>query len=180
MNHLGTKELRTERLLLRRFREADAEAVCNSYLNDEGFLYYAAKEPTTVEQEREILRTVEKRYADEDYYNWLITLQDGTVIGAINLRAGEDDESLEFNYAIDGRHWNRGYMTEALGAVRDFAVSELQVRLFFGGCAVENAASKHVMEKCGLHHEGTIPDGLTLKDGRHDMDVYSFVSAQER
>lgn len=180
MNHLGTRELRTERLLLRRFREADAEAVCASYLNDEGFLYYAVKEATSVEQEREILRAAEARYADADYYNWLITLKDGTVIGAINLRAGDGGESLEFNYAIDGRHCNRGYMTEALAAVRDFAVNELQVRRFFGGCAAENIASKRVMEKCGLRHEGTVADGLTLKDGYHDMNVYSFVSAQER
>ena len=76
MNHSGTVELVSERLILRRFREADAEQIFSSFLNDEGFLYYANKEPKTLEQEKEALKGIGERYNSKEYYNWLITLKD--------------------------------------------------------------------------------------------------------
>ena len=179
MNHLGTKELYSDRLILRRFRENDAEAIYNSFVNDEGFLYYANKEARTLEQEKASLQGIEERYSSKEYYNWLITLKDGTVIGAVNLRVDDYNESLEFNYAIGDRYQNMGFMTEALNAVKEFAVNELKVNRFFGGCEVNNTASKRVMEKCGLKYEGTLRSHLRLRDGYHDMMVYSFIRTRD-
>ena len=178
MNHSGTVELVSERLILRRFRESDAEQIFSSFLNDEGFLYYANKEPKTLEQEKEALKGIGERYNSKEYYNWLITLKDGTVIGAVNLRVDNAGDSLEFNYAVDSRHRNHGYMTEALNLVKDYAVNTLKARRFCGGCAVSNTASRRVMEKCGLTYERTLASHLELKDGPHDMMVYSYVSSK--
>ena len=44
MNNIGTKELKTERLVLRRFSENDAKELYEGYINQEDFLYYANKE----------------------------------------------------------------------------------------------------------------------------------------
>ena len=44
MKHLGTKELYSKRLLLRKIIEADAEEIYNGFINQEEFLYYANKE----------------------------------------------------------------------------------------------------------------------------------------
>ena len=176
MDHSGTMELHTDRLILRRFRESDAEGIYNSFVNDEGFLYYANKEARSLEQERASLIGIEEKYDSREYYNWLITLKDGTVIGAINLNVENYNESLEFNYAIDDRHRDHGYMTEALNAVKEFAVNRLNVNRFCGGCEANNLASGRVMEKCGLNYEGTLRSYLKLRDGYHDMKVYSFIN----
>ena len=178
MEHRGTAVLATDRLVLWPFRESDAEGIHASFLNDEGFLYYANKEPMTLPQEREALKGIGQRYEDPEYYNWLITLKDGTVIGAVNLRVDNAGDSLEFNYAVDSRHRNHGYMTEALNLVKDYAVNTLKARRFCGGCAVSNTASRRVMEKCGLTYERTLASHLELKDGPHDMMVYSYVSSK--
>ena len=111
-----------------------------------------------------------------DYYPE--ALKDGTVIGAVNLRVDNAADSLEFNYAVDSRHRNHGYMTEALNLVKDYAVNTLKARRFCGGCAVSNTASRRVMEKCGLTYERTLASCLELKDGLHDMMVYSYVSSK--
>ena len=179
MEHRGTAVLATDRLVLRPFRESDAEGIHASFLNDEGFLYYANKEPMTLPKEREALKGIGKRYEDPAYYNWLITLKDGTVVGAVHLRADDAADALEFSYAVDGRHRNSGYMTEALAAVRDYAVDVLKARRFSGGCEVNNTASRRVMEKSGLVYEGTVPGALKLKDGDHDMMLFSFPGAGE-
>ncbi len=175
MNHAGTVKLETDRLILREMKETDAQAIFDSFVNNEGFLYYANKEPRTLEQEKASLKGIDRKYENKEYYNWLITLKDGTVIGSIHLNVENYNESLEFNYAIDDRHRNQGYMTEALNAVKEFAVNELKVNRFFGGCEINNLASGKVMEKCGLEFEGILRSCLRLKDGYHDMRLYSYI-----
>ena len=175
MKHLGTAKLITERLVLRRFKEEDAEGIFNSFVNDEDFLYYANKEKRSLEQEKESLHGIEEKYNNKEYYNWLITLKDETIIGSIYLRVDNTNDSLEFNYAIDKDHQCNGYMTEALNTVKQFALKNLKVSRFFGGCEINNIASKRVMEKCNLKYECTMKNHLKLKDGYHDMLVYVSV-----
>ena len=172
MEHLGTVNLITKRLVLRRFKEKDAEGILNSFVNDEGFLYYANKEKRTIEQEKESLIGIEEKYNNKEYYNWLITLKNETIIGSIYLRVDNKNDSLEFNYAIGKRYQCNGYMSEALNAVKDFAINKLKVNRFFGGCEINNIASKRVMEKCNLKYECTLYNHLKLKDGYHDILVY--------
>ena len=41
MNNIGTKTIETNRLILRRFTETDAQEIYEGYVNQEDFLYYA-------------------------------------------------------------------------------------------------------------------------------------------
>lgn len=92
-----------------------------------------------------------------------------------NLKVNEYNDSVEFNYAIDNRYTNKGYMTEALEIVKDFCLNKLKVQRFQGGCCIENIASKKVMEKCKMEYEGTLRKYIKLKDGYHDMHMYSII-----
>lgn len=177
MEHLGTIVLRSKRLILRRFEEKDAEELYLGYINQKEFLYYANKERKTLEEEKMSLINVTNKYKDNNYYNWLITLKDTKkIIGSINLRVIEKNDSVEFNYAIDNRYTNKGYMTEALEIVKDFCRNSLKVQRFQGGCCIENIASKKVMEKCKMEYEGTLRKYVKLKDGYHDMLIYSIIN----
>lgn len=179
MNHLGTKVLQSQRLILRRFRKTDAKEIFEGYVNQESFLYYANKEKRTLEDEIDSLKDIDEKYKNNEYYNWLITLKDNIIIGAINLRVNNYNESLEFNYAIDDRYKGNGYMTEALNLVKDYCFNELDVNRLYGGCEVNNVASKRVMEKCLFEYEGTLKSYLKLRDGYHDMHLYSIINKRK-
>ncbi len=180
MKHLGTKKLITERLILRQIEESDAEEIYNGFINQPEFLYYANKKERTLEEEKESLKGIKEKYEKLDYYNWVITLKETKeIIGSINLKVEEINETVEFNYAIDNRYTNKGYMTEALNIVKDFCLNEINVNRFQGGCAVSNIASKKVMEKCNMKHEGILRNYLILKDGYHDMHMFSIVNKIE-
>lgn len=177
MEHLGTKVLFTKRLILRRFEEKDAEEIFLGFVNQDEFLYYANKEKRTLEEEIKSLENISEKYKNKEYYNWLITKNDTKeIIGSINLRVNNINESVEFNYAIDNRFTNKGYMTEALKEVKRFAFEELKVNRFQGGCVTGNLASKRVMEKTGLECEGILKSYIKLKDGFHDMYMFSNVN----
>ncbi len=153
MNSVGTKELYTERLILRRFKESDAEELFLGYINQENFLYYANKEKRTLEEEKQSLIRINEKYKNNDYYNWLITLKENNaIIGSINLTVNLRNDSVEFNYVIDN-----------------------SINRFQGGCCVENMASKRVMEKCNMKCEGVLEKYIKLKDGYHDMYMFSIV-----
>lgn len=175
MNSIGTKELYTKRLKLRRFHENDAEELFRGYINQEEFLYYTNKRKRTLEEEKQILAGIGEKYKNNDYYNWLITLKENNkIIGSINLSLNNKNDSVEFNYAIDNRYINNGYMTEALEIIKEFCFNEIKVNRFQGGCCVQNLASKRVMEKCNMKCEGILEKYIKLQDGYHDMYMFSI------
>ena len=67
-------------------------------------------------------------------------------------------------------------MTEALLLVKNFCLNEINVNRFQGGCCIENIASKKVMEKCGMIHEGILRNYIILEDGYHDMHMFSIIN----
>ena len=165
------------KLILRRFTKEDAQEIYEGYVNQENFLYYANKEKRTLQEEIDSLKGIYEKYNNPEYYNWLITLKDNKkVIGAIHLNVDNYNESVEFNYAIDNRYQGNGYMTEALEAVKNYCLDEINVNRIFGGCEINNIASKKVMKKCNFIYEGTLKNHLKLKDGNHDMYIYSIIN----
>ena len=180
MNNIGTKTLETERLILRRFTEDDAKEIYEGFVNQKDFLYYTNKEERTLQEEINSLKGIEEKYNNPEYYNWLITLKNsGKIIGTINLNVDNFNESVEFNYVIDDRYKGNGYMTEALNIVKDYCLNEVKVNRIFGGCEINNVASRKVMEKCSFVYEGTLKNHLKLRDGYHDMHLYSIVNGRD-
>jgi len=177
MHHLGTVEILTDRLKLRKLRKKDAVEVFEGLRNQEEFLYYANKEKVTLEEHLSALENIDEKYKNLDYYNWIIERSiDNKIVGLITLKPFEVNNSVEFSYGIDNRYTKQGYMSEALSAVINFALNKMKVTRIQGGCCVENIASRRVMEKCNMHKEGTLKKYLKLKDGFHDMHMFSIIN----
>lgn len=177
MKHLGTIEMETERLKLRKLKKEDAYELYEGLRNQEEFLYYTHREKVTLEEQIKSLENIDEKYKSLDYYNWVITQKsDNKIVGMINLRVMDIIECVEFSYAIDNRYTKRGYMSEALKKIIEFAMEKMVVNRIQGGCCVSNIASKKVIEKCGLEYEGTLKNYLILKDGYHDMHLYSLIN----
>lgn len=181
MKQLGTVEIAYGRLLLRKFRPQDAEELYNGFINQKEFLYYANKQPVTLEEEILALDDICKNYSDPNFYNWVITLMEtGEIVGAINYKPNHKNDSVLVSYAIDNRHTGKGYATDAVNAVKVYAFSVLEAHRFEGGCATKNLASKRVLEKSGLTEEGTLKDYLKLPDGYHDMIMFAEINSKQK
>ena len=179
MKHLGTVELNSERLKLRRLTKDDALVTFEGLRNQEEFLYYMNKEKTTLDKQKSGLVGIDKKYENLDYYNWLITTkEDGKIIGLITFNVFEVNETVEVSYALDNRYFNKGYMSEAVTRVKEFALKEMNVNRFQASCCATNEASRRVIEKCGLKYEGTLKNYLKLNDGYHDMHMFGLVNEE--
>ncbi|MGN0745303.1 MAG: GNAT family N-acetyltransferase [Aristaeellaceae bacterium] len=145
--------LETERLLLRALSPEDAEAAfvwCGDPQVNR-FMPYSLY--TRVEDVRVWLTTA----ADAQWEFGFVRRRDGLLMGSGGVSPGEKPgDPWEVGYNLRRDCWGRGYATEAARAMIGFAFRTFGVRDFCANHARANAASGHVMRRCGMvfDHEG--------------------------
>ena len=148
--------METERILLRRWRESDAETLYR-YASDPEVGPRAGWPPhKSVDESREIIRTIfrgDGMWAVE----WKAT---GEAIGCVgylpattsNLKIADDQ--CEVGYWIARPFWGKGICTEAMRLVVDYCLHVKDFTVLWGDYFPENPASGRVMEKCGFKDTG--------------------------
>jgi RimJ/RimL family protein N-acetyltransferase len=84
---------------------------------------------------------------------FLITTRAGQPVGACGI-ATHDEAAPEIGYWLGVKHWGKGYGTEAVRALIDFAFTELAHESLSAGARVTNPASRRILEKCGFQWTG--------------------------
>ena len=183
MKAIGTQILQTERLILRRFVESDAEAMFQNWASSAENLTYVTWDPhPDVEVTRNSIRNWVASYTNPNYYKWAICLKENPekVIGDISIVAiDENDSSCEIGYVLGKAYWGNGIMTEALKAVLDFCFTQAGFQKVRARYASLNPASGSVMEKAGMSYLKTIANGVERKDYVADLSYYQ-ISREDR
>lgn len=183
MKAIGTQMLQTERLILRRFMESDAEAMFQNWASSAENLTYVTWDPhPDVEVTRNSIRNWVAFYANPNYYKWDICLKENPeqVIGDISIvEMHEEDLSCEIGYVLGKNYWGRGLMTEALKAVLDFCFTQAGFQKVKDRYASLNLASGRVMEKAGMSYLKTVANGVERKGHVADL-IYYQISGEYR
>ncbi len=158
MKHIGTQYIETQRLILRRLERSDAHSFVDNIASDDEVTRFLSGWPKncTVPMMEGILDRWISQYSDTDCYNWAIVLkEDGTeAIGQILVFDWDEKEEIpNLGGCIGKRWWNRGIMTEALGAVLDSLFNQVGVRRIEGYHDQNNPAAGTVMKKCGMKYK---------------------------
>ena len=179
MEHKGTVALETERLILRRFREEDAQIMFDNWVSNPNVTKYITWQTHgSVETTKAVIGEWIKKYQIPNYYQWAIELKEiGQAIGSISVvRINERVESCEVGYCIGERWWKQGITTEAFKRVIEFLFEELQANSIRAGHDTENPGSGCVMQKCGLVYEGTLRQaGKNNKNALCDLAIYAIL-----
>ena len=178
MKAIGTQTLQTDRLILRRFVESDAEAMFQNWASSAENLTYVTWDPhPNVDATRNSIRNWVASYADPHYFKWAICLKEKPeqVIGDISIVAmNENDSSCEIGYILGKNYWGCGMMTEALKTVLDFCFAQAGFQKVRARYASLNPASGRVMEKAGMTYLKTIANGVERKDYVADLIYYQI------
>ena len=130
-------------------------------------------------QQLETERFILRRFVEEDYYHWgIVCKEDGILIGTINLRVDDDNNSAETSYIVAPDYWNKGVMTEVLKKVISFGFETLKLNRIAAEFFEGNEASRRVMEKCGMKIEGTARH-LYYKNGRYIDSTWCSILHKE-
>ena len=153
-------QLETDRLMLRRWEEADAED-----------LYRYASDPDvgpiagwpahkSIEESFDALRNVLSR---EEAYA-ICLKEDGKAIGAISLKLKgytdmtDRDDECEIGYWLGKPFWGQGIMTEAVQEMLRHAFEDCGMSKVWIGYYEGNNRSRRVQEKCGFRYQWTTQD----------------------
>lgn len=179
MNHIGTQTICTQRLILRRFRVNDAEAMFTNWANDEDVTKYLTWRPHgDLAVTKALLETWVADYEKPDYYQWAIVYE-GQPIGSIavvHLKAST--EAAEIDYCIGKAWWHKGIMSEALHAVMKFLFEQVGVNRISARHAPENPHSGAVMKNCGMTYEGTLRKNGRCNYGLVDDVCYAILKSE--
>ena len=181
MNHLGTKQIETERLILRPFVMQDADAMYRNWASDPEVTKFLSW-PTykSVDTAHEILEVWTNQYDDKTFYQWAIELKElGQPIGSISVVNHDDNvEMAEIGFCIGKNWWGQGIMTEAFQAVIDFLFGVVGVQRIEAGHDPNNPASGAVQRKCGLKYEGTLHRSIRSNQGITDKVVLAILKEE--
>jgi RimJ/RimL family protein N-acetyltransferase len=141
--------LETERLVLRAPRLGDAKTVA-ALANDRHIAENTARipHPYRLTDAKDWIGGANKNSDEEQY---VITLANGTLIGACGLEARE---GRSIGYWLGQAYWGKGYATEAVHALIDHAFGDLDHEALQASARVTNPASRRVLEKCGFQWTG--------------------------
>lgn len=152
--------LETERLILRKWTDADAESLFE-YAKDPDVGPITGWPPhQSVEESLSIIRNV--LGGDECYA--ICEKENGRAIGAIELMLNghtdmtERDDECELGYWLGKPFWGRGYMPEAARELIRHGFEDLHMRAIWCGYYDGNQKSKRVQEKVGFLYHHTCDD----------------------
>lgn len=155
-------QLHTERLILRRPRVTDAEAIFCGWANNP-----VATRCMSWPRHQSLAATIDfLRFSESEWASWpagpiVIELRDtGQLIGSTGFGFRNTTEA-EVGYILDVDFWGFGYATEALGTVVELA-PRLGLDRLTASIHPANTASARVLEKCGFALERQMSSVVTF------------------
>jgi RimJ/RimL family protein N-acetyltransferase len=171
--------VRTERLLLREFRQDDFDDV-HAYATQPEVVRFMDWGPNTLDETQAFLdRSFEAqgRWPRDDVNLAVEHLAHGRVIGAIRLGVNKPAErSADIGYSFNRDYWRQGIATEAARALAGVAFGVLGFHRVWAWCDERNHGSYGVMEKLGMRREGRLLENVHVKGERRTSLLYAILA----
>ena len=110
--HCGTQDIKTERLLLRKFSIDDADAMYRNWASDPDVTKYLTwPTHTSIDDSKEVLEDWASSYPQENYYQWAIVLRE---------HGSDPIGSISAVFMNDATTWSMsGIALERIGGIRE-------------------------------------------------------------
>jgi [ribosomal protein S5]-alanine N-acetyltransferase len=174
---LPTPTLHTERLRLRPFTDADADALFALHSNAFVLRYWDSP-PWTDRARAQHFLTRCRQLADDGTGARLAIdrASDGTFLGWITLTDWNPDfRSASLGYCLTEAAWGHGYATEAARGVLRWGFETLDLNRVQAEADTRNVASARVLEKVGFVLEGTLREDCVVNGDVSDSWVFGLL-----
>lgn len=173
--------LETERLLLRDFVEADAEALF-AVEGDPEVARYQSFEPRTIDESVAFVRDAAESaiWRPRSLYELAIVRRDDEApIGRVGMqvRRKEGRQAMLW-YTLRRDQWGGGYATEAARALVEYAFGELGLHRVWADCDPRNERSWRLLERLGMRREAHHVESTFLKGEWVDSYEYAVLDRE--
>ena len=164
--------METNRILLRHWKESDAEDLYKAASNPKIGLNAGWTPHKDINESLDIIRTI---FNNDSVY--AIELKENNrVIGSIGYLTNDKshlknikENEVEIGYWIAEDYWNKGICTEALKLLIKYLFEIKKCRVIWGTFFIDNLASGKVMEKCGFKDTQEKTYLNDLKEGKDKL-----------
>jgi RimJ/RimL family protein N-acetyltransferase len=140
--------LQTERLILRRWRPEDREPFAQMNADPEVMEHFLR--PLEPAESDALVDRIEARFDERGYGLWAVERRTGL---AYQTFEAHFTPCVEVGWRLARFAWGHGYATEAAHESLRFGFGEAGLDEIFSFTSAGNAASRHVMEKLGMHRD---------------------------
>lgn len=181
LNHCGTKNIESERLLLRQFSYSDADHMLTNWISDPE-VQKLISEPIyqTKDEVHLLLNKWIGSYDNSDYYRWAVIEKDSNIcIGQLAIYLVDNKNHFcEIEYALGQKFHRKGYATEAVKRLLEFAFNEIGFNKVQVSHKEGNAASQGVILKNQFTYEGTLRDYFFMDNKYVSRLFYSMLKSE--
>ena len=172
-----------DQIYLRLYKPSDACELTNLHIrNREFFQRFSPLLPeafyTEEHQKIRIERSLKKADQGEIYAFGIFLKTTDKLIGDMYLTqiVRGDLQNCSTGFTLDNEHNGKGYTTEALQLVVDFAFKELKLHRIEAGAMPDNIASIRVLEKVGFKKEGVAKENLKINGKWTDHQILAIIN----
>lgn len=170
--------LNTQRLLLRPLTLDDASVIAklanNKAIYDvTGALPYPYTNQDAIGWIQSLIEDNENKHG---YDFAIVEKETGLVIGVIGISNDAQHHRGEIGYWLGQDYWGKGYMSEAIHVMIEFAFNKLKYHKLYADVYKQNKASANVLTKAGFKYCGSFIDHY-YKDGQYiSVDHYEILN----
>ena len=173
--------LRTQRLILREFEEADWTALhaVESLPEVARYQWFA---PRTADESRAYVLGALRGAREQPRVTYdlaIVPASDDRPVGRVGL--GVTDAAIGEGmlwYTLHPSVWGMGFATEAGRGLADFGFRELRLHRIWADCDPANVASWRVLEKIGMRREGHLRENARIKGAWADSLIYAILDRE--
>jgi RimJ/RimL family protein N-acetyltransferase len=174
--------LKTDRLILRPFVDADLDAL-HAYHQLPEVARYLMWPPRDLDQTKAALKYRAEHPTLEQPGDILVLAvehqETGVLLGDVNLSWHKEwDRTGEFGFIFDPRHQGKGYAREAATEVLRLGFEEMGLHRIIGRADARNTASTGLMTRLGLRKEAHFVKNEYIKGEWTDEVVYAMLAEE--
>ncbi|HEY2550182.1 MAG TPA: GNAT family protein [Streptosporangiaceae bacterium] len=174
-------QLVSARLILRRFRAADAAAFA-AYRDEPAVARYQSWDaPYSLAQAQEFIRDLDAAHPDTpgDWFQFAVTRRaDGVLLGDCAAGVPDDARQAEIGFTIAPRYQGNGYATEAVTLLLGYLFGERGKHRVTADCDVRNGASAAVLRRSGFRQEGHLLSATWAKGEWTDDLIFAILASE--
>lgn len=156
LNYNPFPDLVSERLLFRKLKETDSKDVFRLRSNPERMKYIPRPILESEEQALDMILMMNARLEENTDINWAVCEKEtGNFIGFMGFyRTQPENYRTEIGYMVLPEFERKGYVTEAVATMIDYAFKIQNFHSIEAVIDPENTASARILEKNGFKKEG--------------------------
>jgi len=172
------RALKTAHLDLRPLQHKDASAYLDIFSDTATMTFWSNEPIASIAEAKNLLLQDMEWVKAGDALCWGIALSESDrLVGKISLYFfSRQNRRAETGYILDRRYWRRGLMTEALGAVLDYAFDELELHRVEADVDTGHAGSLALLEKFGFAREGVLRERWFVHGKWHDSVMLGLLA----